>query len=644
MAHTDLNALVYVPRDELERVLALECPAPEKTRLFASLCRVNALYMIAKAGSGHIGSSFSGMDIMSWLYLNEIRMTDGRALDVFFSSKGHDAPALYANLSAVGLMDFDLIHNLRRQGGPPGHPDVKIPNVMTNTGSLGMGISKAKGMAHANRLKGNKASIFVLTGDGELQEGQIWESLSTAANMGLGEITVIVDHNKIQSDTFVADTADLGDVKAKFQSFGWLTARLDGHDFHALEKRLREFKKITDRPKCIIADTVKGRGVSFMEHTALKRPGREPENVFYAFHSGAPSPEDYLKAVNELLNRANEQLSKMGLGELRLRFNPRPRAAPATKCQRLIPAYSKALLKQAGKNPGLTVLDADLLKDCGLDRFKVKYPERFFECGIAEQDMVSMAGGMALGGLLPVVHSFSCFLSARPNEHIYNNATERTRIVYVGSLAGVVPGGPGHSHQAVRDIAALGAIPGLTIMEPCCEKEVDRLFDFCCNKAQGPCYLRLTSIPCEIPFGCDAPAPTLGQGYVLRRGDDAVIFGYGPVLLSQAWRALEKLQREHGLGVKLVNLPWLNRVDEAWLGEAVKDFRAVITLDNHYVKGGQGEMLASALARMGLANGVRIKNIGLDRIPECGLNQETLAAHRLDTDSLGKDIFAFLSA
>ena len=113
----------------------------------------------------------------------------------------------------------------------------------------------------------------------------------------------------------------------------------------------------------------------------------------------------------------------------------------------------------------------DLLSDCGIEAFKAELPERFIECGIAEQHMVSAAGGMALDGMLPVVHSFACFLSTRANEHIYNNATERTKIIYTATLAGVVPGGPGHSHQSVRDISAIGSVPGLTAIEPCSERE-----------------------------------------------------------------------------------------------------------------------------------------------------------------------------
>src|SRR5690348_4241818 len=201
----DSLELQFVPYGEFERLLAAPLPAAAKAAAFAALARINTLYMIAGAWSGHIGTSFSSLEIMSWLFLNELRdLARGPGqCDIFFSSKGHDAPALYSVLIGLGLLPADKLHQLRRLGGLPGHPHVETPYVQANTGSLGMGISKAKGMALANRLAGTPRRIFVLTGDGELQEGQFWESLGSAANLKLGEIVVIVDHNKIQSDTWV---------------------------------------------------------------------------------------------------------------------------------------------------------------------------------------------------------------------------------------------------------------------------------------------------------------------------------------------------------------------------------------------------------------------------------------------------------
>src|SRR5829696_4591161 len=238
-------ALRYVRYEDLARLRGLDADPVTRAEAFADACRLNTLYMIAQAGSGHIGTSFSCMDILSWLHLEELGEGDR-----YFSSKGHDAPGLYAVLIGIGALDFGSIHRLRQLHGLPGHPDVpSTPEVLTNTGSLGMGISKAKGFAHADRAAGRRGEIYVLTGDGELQEGQFWESLGSAANQNLSEITAIVDHNKIQSDTWVSQVSDLGDLEAKARAFGWETARCDGNEISELSSTLRRLRESApDRP------------------------------------------------------------------------------------------------------------------------------------------------------------------------------------------------------------------------------------------------------------------------------------------------------------------------------------------------------------------------------------------------------------
>jgi transketolase len=573
------------------------------------------------------------MDLVTWLHLNVLRSGDR-----YYSSKGHDSPGLYAVQTTLGILPFDSIHKLRRLDGLPGHPDVTCAGAWTNTGALGMGISKAKGFVFADRLQGKTGGrVFVMTGDGELQEGQIWESLASAVYEKMGEITVIVDHNKIQSDTFVAKVSDLGDLEQKFRAFGWEVARCDGHDYAAFTAILDGFDKIADRPKVLIADTVKGSGISFMEHTSMA-----PDQEYYRYHSGAPVPDDYRRAAVELLEKIAQAAAGLGL-ELPapVAVDVDPLVAPVN-AQRMVPAYTEALLKLAGERQDIVALDADLILDTGLIPFKERFPERFVECGIAEQDMVSRAGAMALGGLLPVVHSFACFLTPRPNEQIYNAGTERTRIVYVGSLAGLVPGGPGHSHQAVRDIAALTGVPGLVMIEPATPAQVGEALAWCVNEAKGSSYLRLVSIPCEYRDEMQSqPKLTYGQGSVLRPGTDAALIAYGPVMLPEALKAADALQAE-GISLRVINLPWLNVVDRGWLVSVVAGAKLVATLDNHYVAGGQGQFLRSELCGA-LAPEVAVVSMGVEEIPACGRNAEVLKAHGLDAAGIAQRIRSALA-
>ena len=602
--------LRFVAPAELARIRAMGDPIA-RAAAFADACRVNALSSIMEAGSGHIGTSFSVMEILSWLHL-ELLAGD----DVAFSSKGHDAPAVYAVLAGMGKIDFELLHRLRRLGGLPGHPDIAaVPAVTTNTGSLGMGVSKAKGLARAARLRAEPPRhVFVVTGDGELQEGQFWESLGQAANEGFGEITVIVDHNKIQSDTWVDRVSDLGDLEAKVAAFGWATARCDGNDVAALAATLGDLlEREPDRPKLLVADTVKGAGAGLFEPRSLPHSA----TAVYAYHSGAPAADVYEAALGELLDRVRDRLGR----EPEVIDTAAPgRTSPASP-QRLVAAYGAALADAAAHEPRLVALDADLVLDTGLISFRERFPERFVECGIAEQDMVSQAGALALGGMLPAVHSFACFMVPRANEQIFNNATEGTKVIYVGSLAGIVPGGPGHSHQAIRDVALIGCVPGMACLEPVSEHEAAQCVRWAVFEAPGPVYIRLVSVPWELGFEPPrAERLEPGRGTVARADGDVVFVCTGPVLASQAWQVD---------GAALVLLPWLRDVDGPWL-EEIAGGRRIVVLDNHWIRGGQGDAVRAALP----AKAIEIW--GIDRVPACGTNDEVLRAHGLDTASLAQ--------
>lgn len=617
--------LYYVPYKEFVRLKSLHLTEIEYAKIFSSFCRINTLYMIATAGSGHIGSSFSSMDIMSWIYLNELEQGEN-VENNFFSSKGHDAPALYSILIGIGKLKFDLIHSLRRLNGLPGHPDINTPNIITNTGSLGMGISKAKGMIFANRMLKKNGFTYVLTGDGELQEGQFWESLISAANNNLEELIVIVDHNKMQSDTLLTRVSDLGDLESKFSSFGFHVSRCDGNNILEFSNTLTNSKIIKGKPKVIIADTIKGKGVSFMEHTSI-----DSDVEYYKFHSGAPTSDAYLLAAQELISQANLYLKMHDSEQLFLENIIKPNTLIVEKTQRLIPAYSKAIVEQAKSNSKILALDADLLLDVGLEEFKKTFPERFIECGIAEQDMVSQAGGMALKGFLPIVHSFACFLSARPNEQIYNNSTELTKIIYIGSLAGLLPAGPGHSHQSVRDISALAAIPNLTIIEPSCEQEVSLLLDWAVNENKSSTYIRLVSIPTKIKYELPLDYKVqIGKGVTLLSGNDVLILTYGPLMLSQAFEVAELYEKATKKCLKIINLPWLNYINEEWLKKEIAGIKLLITIDNHFLEGGQGRRVSQMLNQ----NSIKIINLGVNEIPVSGTNDEVLNRHNLGSEQI----------
>ncbi|SDX83283.1 transketolase [Amycolatopsis xylanica] len=625
------DGLSRVPTAEFERVLAGVPDRYDRARAFATLARINTLYMVMRAGSGHLGSSFSAMDVVAALLLEELDEPFAENGDVYFSSKGHDAPGLYAALIGLGALDEDLVHRLRRIGGLPGHPDVHTPHMPFNTGSLGMGISKAKGLILADRLRGVTRRVFVLTGDGELQEGQNYEALAGAVHRGMGELTVVVDHNKIQSDTWVRDVNDLGDLPARFAGFGWAVLRCDGHDPQAIDAVLRKrFDAHAGQPAVIIADTIKGGGCATFAATSMG-----PDEWRYLFHSGAPSTEDYRTAHRELVDAATAILRANGLGDLVL-AGEAPAAPRPAGGERLVPAYGEALVARAARHQEILALDADLVLDTGLIPFSQTYPERFVEFGIAEQDMVSAAGGLASQGFLPFVHSFSCFLLARANEQIYNNATEDRKIVYVGTLAGLLPAAPGHSHQAVRDVGSVAAVPGLAVLTPCNIAEVGHAVDFCVSTSDSV-YLRLasTAVPAAVAALPTGPL-VAGRGRVVREGGSTIAIGAGPVVLAELLSAAEELKAD-GIELTVVNLPWLNRVDPDWLAELTDGAESLFVVEDHYLRGGQADTVARTLLELG-GTPPRFRGIGVDHVPQCGTEAEALAAHGLSARQLADAI------
>ena len=624
---TDGISISYYPKEAFDLLLQNESPSKEKTFLFAQMARFNTLYMVARAGSGHLGGSFSSLDIVSWLYLNVLNLNDR-----YFSSKGHDAPGLYSIHLALGIISFDKIHSLRRLGGLPGHPDVDIPGAHTNTGSLGMGVSKAKGFIFADRLLNKNAGrVFVLTGDGELQEGQFWESLITASRFRNGLLTVIVDHNKLQSDTFVSNVSDLGDLDAKFQAFGFEVCRIDGHDYQALSEVIG--KKGQDGiPLAIIADTIKGKGVSFMEHISMV-----PDQEYYKYHSGAPSTEDYLVAKDEIKNSIDSLSEKLDLDlpkPLEVTFEPL--RIPANT-ERMIPIYSEAILEQARKNSKIVALDADLVLDTGLIPFKNEFPDRFIECGIAEQDMVSQAGTMALGGLIPIVHSFSCFLTSRASEQIYNNCTQNKKVIYVGSLAGLLPGGPGHSHQALRDITAMSSMINLKIIEPVTPQDVvDSISWACSESVSESVYIRLTSIPINFKFNLDSSSSfSIGKGSIIKSNGTIKVIVTNPIIVNEVYSAVLNIEKKTKLRFDLVYTCWLSDFDFDFYKEVFStQTDSIFIFENHFKESGFGTWFLSKLVLSNLISSSKCFLMGVDGKPNYGRNDEVLKSHNLDSNSI----------
>lgn len=642
--------LELIPKSELDRVREGVTDRDARIALLADMCRLNALVAVKRAGSGHLGSSFSAMDVVSFLLFEELNTAslgwDHPDRDVYFSSKGHDVPGLYAALFALGVIPRERFVRLRRLGGLDGHPDVGVPGIEANSGSLGMGISKGRGIAWAKRHLGRGGRVVVMVGDGELQEGQNYEGLQAAAHEGLGGLTVVVDRNELQSDKPTDEIVPLGDLEERFRAFGWHATSCDGHDPAALREVFAAFREIDDRPQALVARTIKGRGVSFMEHPVALAEG----GGTYRWHAGAPDDETFARAFVELEERIRSRLDALGLPPLAL--EPVDAAEPVAESlegepesgaglrvsavtdEYVVDAYGDALVELGREHEHLVVLDADLASDCRVRAFELAFPERFLECGIAEQDMVSAAAGLARHGLLPVVNSFAAFLAARANEQISNQASEGSKVVYALHFAGLVPAGPGKSHQSVRDISLLAALPNVAIVQPGNAEETRALLRWAVEEAGESVALRLAIGP--SPRRIELPAAVApGRGTLLRPGDDGLLLAYGPVMLHEALTASELLA-ERGISLAVSAMPWLNRLDAEWLRDEVAPFEHLLVLEDHAPVGGLADALRRELGER------RVTAFGVDGWPACGTPTEALRFHGLDGASLAERVEAVL--
>ena len=261
----------------------------------AKIVRRDIIQMITAAKSGHPGGSLSAVELVVELYFNHMKIDPANPKwvdrDRFILSKGHAAPVLYSVMAEIGYPDCpkDKLNTLRQFGSVyQGHPDMRfIPSLEASTGSLGQGLSLGLGMALGARLNSGPSRTFVMLGDGEIQEGQIWEAAMAAAFMKVDNLVAIVDNNRIQLDGFVKDIMAIDPLGDKWRSFGWHVIELDGHDFAAIESALSEAAATKDKPTCLIAHTVKGKGVSFMENNPK-------------FHGVAPTADECKLALEEL--------------------------------------------------------------------------------------------------------------------------------------------------------------------------------------------------------------------------------------------------------------------------------------------------------------------------------------------------------
>jgi transketolase len=582
----------------------------------ANLMRGYDLVALHAAGSGHAGGTLSIMDIASALYLKIATHDPNRPnwadRDRIIWSTGHKAPSLYLGLAFAGFCPLDEVITLRKLSSPfQGHPHwLKLPGVEVSTGSLGQGLSIAVGMALAARLDQKGHKIFCIMGDGEQQEGQVWEAAMEAGYYELENLIAIIDCNRLQIDGPVQDVMEVEPLAEKYEAFGWAVLRIDGHDMSQIVDSLQQAKTLKGRPVVILADTVKGKGVSFMENQA-------------GWHGKVPNLEELTKGLREL--GLTDRIPVQSLLEKAKRYQvevdhklnakmPKfthdywwnARVDMSVKMEPTRKGFGQSLA-QNGDDPRVVCLGLDISGSIMISDFYAGKPERkdrWISLGIAEQSATSVAAGLAREGKLPVLGTYATFAAARNLDQI------RTSICYgnfnvliAGAHGGVSVGPDGATHQGLEDLFAMQGLPNMSVAVPCDVIETRKATDYLLLKHQGPKYIRFAREATPVVTNEKTPF-VFGQANVIRlrragpsfldafeivlassyrnEGEDLSILACGP-MVPEAMRAAFILKQEFGYETRVVNLHTLKPIDAQAIVRAGRETGVIVTAEEHQI-------------------------------------------------------------
>ncbi len=599
------SALVSTP----QLVAAIENKA---TRL-----RIQSVIATTEAGSGHPSSCCSAADIVATLFFSVMRYDPKNPKhptnDRFILSKGHAAPLLYAAWAEAGLFDGAELRRLRTlESDLEGHPTPRLPFVDVATGSLGQGLAAGVGMAlNAKRLDRSEVRTYVLLGDGESVEGSVWESVELGRHFRLDNLCAIVDVNRLgQSDPTMLQH-DMEAYRSRWAGFGWHAMVVDGHDIAALLAAFDEAARTEGSPTVLLARTFKGRGISFIED--------RPDWHGKALKKG----DETQKAIDELtrqLKPDGDQLEirrpdSAGQGAKPVKAMPPP-AYKSTDSIATREAFGDALVALGEANPLVVALDADVKNSTFTEKFGKRFPDRFFENFIAEQNMVGAAVGLAACGKIPFVATFACFLT-RAYDFIRMAAISKANIKLVGTHVGVSIGEDGPSQMGLEDIAMMAAQPEVVVLYPADGVCTYRLVEAAASH-RGLVYLRAGRPKSPILYET-TDTFAIGGCKVLRHSlsDQLTIVAAG-ITVFEALKAYDQLKAA-GIAVRVIDLYSVVPIDRATLLESATATRGrILTVEDHYAHGGLGDAVLSAVG----TEGVRVYKLAVREIPHSGKPDE----------------------
>lgn len=623
----------------------------------ANLMRGYDLVTLNCAGSGHSGGTLSIMDVAAALYLKVAKIDpknpEWENRDRIVWSAGHKAPALYVSLAMSGFFPIEETALLRKIDSKfQGHPHwLKLKGVEVSTGSLGQGFGLAVGIALAGKLNKKKHKVYVITGDGEWDEGSMWESAMEAANYNLDNLIVCIDRNYLQIDGNTETIMKLDPLADKLKSFGFKVFKANGHKMTEILRSFKKAKAVKDKPTAIIFKTIKGKGVSFMENVAV-------------WHGKAPNDEELARALKEL--------------KLEKKIDVQAFKAKATKYQKkidklinkMVPKFRKnywwnsqekmkavmeptrfgfgRALAKGGADERVVCLGLDISESVLISKFYDGFPERkqrFLSMGIAEQSATTVAGGLAREGKLPVLSTYGVFCSQRNADQMRTSICYgNLNVMFGGAHGGISVGPDGATHQALEEISVVGVLPNMALVVPADSVETERLTEHLLLKVKGPKYIRFAREATPIISTKKTPL-LLGKANVIRfRGikdnfidafetilgekyrnekETVTIISCGPEL-AEAMRAAVILKQEYKIETRVINLHTIKPLDKETIIKAARETQLIVTAEEHQ-KGGLGNLAAGVILEANLSQAIKFKMIGIeDRFGESGGSWELM--------------------
>lgn len=638
---------------------------PKKAKLIRKLCLVST----TDAGSGHPTSCLSAADLMTVLFddyfVYDINNIQNPNNDRIIFSKGHAAPLLYSLFAISGAIPIEELKTLRKINSPlEGHPTPNFPFAEVATGSLGQGLSVGAGMAIAiqkSKFNENLPKVYVLLGDGEMAEGSNWEAANFASFYKLNNLIVILDVNKLGQNGETMFGHNVEEYADRFRAFGWEIVIIDGHDFEEIKTAFNiAVRNQTDRPLVIIAKTIKGKGISFLEDKkawhgkaldkeqlkkALEELGDIDEGLRFNLkfkgsdegrlsqiaedaHQSLLQKQGEIHSLNE--NRQPKILNSDVLTKSVFSSSASGHPIPKDEIENFASssldtliatreAYGKALVEIGKKSEFVFALDAEVENSTYSEEFKKVFPQRFIECFIAEQNMVGVALGLSSRGKIPFVSTFAAFLT-RAFDQIRMAAISKANIKFVGSHAGVSIGEDGPSQMGLEDISMFGSIPNSVILHPCdavsCFKLVNQMFCF-----DGIFYLRTIRPKTPVIYAQNKDFKIGGSNVLKESEEDLLTIVACGITVHEALEAWEILRKE-GINIRVIDCYCLKPLDTKTIIDSVNKTKkkTIITVEDHYEHGGLGDMVLSSVAK----EGVKVVKMAVTRIPRSGSKEDLL--------------------